>query len=199
VINAAHHEGRRTRQTVRRDKLLESAADYVLLNGLSTLNIRSLAAALGLSHRTLLYYFDSKEQLVFATLDVIRLRDSGKIREYLARAESTSLTSVFRAAWAYFIAPEREPYIRFLFEVLALGLSAPEYRVWVQKIFDSRVAMIASVLEAKGVPAARSHTVATLLIAAIRGLQLHLLTTGDRIMTDAAFEELLCGLESRLA
>jgi AcrR family transcriptional regulator len=199
VVDATHPEESNPRQAARRDELVEAAADYVLAHGLTTLSIRPLAAALGLSHRTLLYYFDSKERLILAALDVVRRRDQAKIREVLADADFSSVRSVFRAAWAYFCAPEREPYIRLLHEVFAVGLSVPAYRGWVQTMFDGRTAMIAAVLAAKGIPAARSHAGATLIIAAVRGLQLHLLTTGDRAMTDAAFEELLFALEARLA
>src|SRR3954451_19659362 len=96
-----------TRPTERRPELLEQAADYVLAHGLSGLSIRPLAAALGLSHRTLLYHFGSKDELVVAVLDVIRARDQGRIRETLRRADPSTAADLFRAAWAHFSSPER--------------------------------------------------------------------------------------------
>lgn len=199
VADALHPDGRRTRHAARKDELLVAAADYVLVNGLSGLSIRPLAAALGLSHRTLLYHFESKNKLILAVLDQIRDRDRGRIMEYLRGVDVGSATELFRAAWAYFSAPDRTAYIRFFHEVFALGLQGPPYRDWVQKTVASRTAMIGAALASIGVPAARVEPAATLIIAAVRGLQLHLLTTGDRALTDAAFEELLSGMEAQLS
>jgi len=196
--DAVPSDGRRTRHAARKCELLDAAADYVLAHGLSGLSIRPLAAALGLSHRTLLYHFESKEKLVLEVLDVIRNRDKGRIRDYLGRAQVSSATDLLRAAWAYFSAPERLPYIRFFHEVFALGMQGPPYQTWVETVVDGRNRMIATALAAIGIPEVRSRPVATLITAAVRGLQLHLLTTGDRAMTDAAFEELVSGLEAQL-
>jgi AcrR family transcriptional regulator len=198
VNDVVHSEDRAIRHADRKVELLEAAADYVLAHGLAGLAIRPLAAALGMSHRTLLYYFGTKEKLVLAVLEVIRDRDKRRIVEHLARARADSAIALFRAAWADFSAPERLPYIRFFHEVVALGLDDPSYQVWMQATFESRITMIAAVLAAIGLPPTRTRRAAVLITAAVRGLQLHLLTTGDRAATDAAFEELLSGLEARL-
>ena len=65
-------------------------------------------------------------------------------------------------------------------------------------MLDSRAAMIAAALATLDMPEARTRAAATMITAAVRGLQLHLLTTGDRELTDAAFEELLAALDARL-
>jgi AcrR family transcriptional regulator len=197
-VTDAEQDGRRTRHVDRREALLDAAADYVLAHGLGNLSIRPLSAALGLSHRTLLYHFESKEKLLLEVLDVIRARDKGTIRAYLGRATVGSAVDLFRAAWAYFSAPERMEYIRFFHEVFALGLQGPPYDAWVEKVADSRIEMIAAALAGMGVPPARAQPAALLITAAVRGLQLHLLSTGDRASTDAAFEELLSGLQAQL-
>ena len=191
-------DGRRTRHATRREELLEAAADYVLDAGLTSLSIRPMAAALGLSHRTLLYHFGSKDELIIEVLDLIRARDKARIRAYLAGADTSSTTELFRAAWGYFSAHDRIPYIRFFHEVLTLGLRGAPYDAWARQIVASRVGMISAALVAQGVPAKRAGPAATLIIAAVRGLQLHLLSTGDRSTTDAAFEELLSSLQTQL-
>jgi AcrR family transcriptional regulator len=201
VDGAVHHDGRRGGGTTaaRRDELLDAATDYVLAHGLSSLSIRPLASALGLSHRTLLYYFETKDKLVLSILERIRERDKLRIREYLGRAPLTSGTELLRAAWGFFSAPERTEYIRFFHDVFALGLHGPPYQAWIQTIVHGRNDLIAAALSSMGVPAERARAGAVLITAAVRGLQLHLLTTGDRAITDAAFEELLLALEARLS
>jgi AcrR family transcriptional regulator len=197
MVDALHRQSR-TGLTERNDDLIDRAADYVLSHGLANLSIRPLAAALGMSHRTLLYHVGSKDELVVAVLDVIRARDQGRIRDSLGRVDVSSVAGLFRAAWAHFTAPEREAYNRFFHEVLALGLRDGAYRAWVESAIDSRTGMLATALTAMGLPAERGRAGATMLIAAVRGLQLHLLTTGDRALTDAAFDELLAGLDALL-
>lgn len=197
-MNAVTPEARPGRDTARRDELLAAAADYVLAHGLAGLSVRPLAAALGLSHRTLLYHFASKDKLILDILDVVRARDGVRIADYLSRVDARTAAELFRSAWAYFSAPERAPYTRFFHEVFALGLHAEPYRTWVAGVLDSRAAMIAAALATLDMPEARTRAAATMITAAVRGLQLHLLTTGDRELTDAAFEELLAALEARL-
>ena len=189
----------RDRHGERRAELLVSAADYVLAHGLAGLSIRPLAAALGLSHRTLLYYFESKDKLVLSVLDVLRQRDESLIHDHLARARSGSATALFRDAWTHFSAPERLPYLRFFHELLALGLDEPIYRDWIEHAIERRIQSIAAALARLGLPAARTRPAAVLISAAVRGLHLHLLTTRDRAATEAAFEELLAGFHDRLA
>jgi AcrR family transcriptional regulator len=161
--------------------------------------MRPLSAALGLSHRTLLYHFETKDKLLLEVLDVIRARDKATIRAYLGSVSVRSATDLFRAAWAYFSAADRMDYIRFFHEVFALGLQGPPYDAWVEKVADARIQMIGAALASMGVPAARTAPAALLITCAVRGLQLHLLSTGDRAATDAAFDELLSGLEAQLS
>jgi len=175
----------------RRADLVNAAAEYVLAHGLAALSVRPLAAALGLSHRTLLYHFETKDKLVLEILDVIRARDAVHIRELLAAADLTSLRALLRTAWVHFSAPERVPYMRFFHEVLALGLQGAPYDAWARTIVVGRSEMIVAALVARGMTAPRARATATLVTAAVRGLQLHLLTLGEPALTDAAFEELL--------
>jgi len=57
-----------------RATLLEAAVDYVASNGLSDLSLRQMAAALGTSHRMLIYHFGSKEQLLVAVVNEMERR-----------------------------------------------------------------------------------------------------------------------------
>jgi len=61
------------------------------------------------------------------------------------------------------------------------------------------VQLVAGLLTARGVEPAAARALATLLYAAVRGLQRDLLATGDRDRADAGFAELIAALERRLA
>ena len=52
-----------------RERLLAKAVDHVAAHGVADLSLRALAAALGTSHRMLLYHFGSKEQLWKGCID----------------------------------------------------------------------------------------------------------------------------------
>jgi AcrR family transcriptional regulator len=56
-MGAVHHQQRRA-------ELLSRFIDYLLRSGMGDLSLRPAAAALGLTPRTLLYYFRSKEKLL---------------------------------------------------------------------------------------------------------------------------------------
>ncbi len=191
-------DGRKTRHAGRRGEILDAAADHVVEHGLADLSVRELAAGVGLSHRTLLYHFGNREQLLMEVLDVIRDRDRDRIAAHLGASNSADALDLLRASWRYFASPDREPYVRVFHQVLALGLAGPPYDAWVQKVVAARVGQIAFALRNLGVPVERSTALATLVVASVRGLQVHLLATGDRAATDAAFDELTTVLASAL-
>ncbi|MGY1609639.1 MULTISPECIES: TetR/AcrR family transcriptional regulator [unclassified Geodermatophilus] len=59
------------RETGQRETYLAGAVDHVLREGVATLSLRPLAAALGTSDRMLLYYFGTRENLLSAVLDEV--------------------------------------------------------------------------------------------------------------------------------
>ena len=139
-MNQVEHkpDGRRARHAGKKEALLSAAADYVVEHGLTNLSVRPLAAAVGLTHRTLLYYFGSRDALILAVLDEVRARDGRYIRELIMAAMTAGSGSgpghLLRVAWSAFNAPERMPYVRLFQEVFALGLSGPPDDAWVQSI-----------------------------------------------------------------
>jgi AcrR family transcriptional regulator len=74
-MNEISQDGRRTRHEPRKQDLLAAAVEYVFEHGFSELSIRPLAAALGISHRTLLYHFHSNTNLP-SPVKYARLRKS---------------------------------------------------------------------------------------------------------------------------
>jgi AcrR family transcriptional regulator len=54
---------------------------YAAEHGLFRMPVRPVADALGISHRTLLYYFGSKEQLIADVLLRLRRRERARFEE----------------------------------------------------------------------------------------------------------------------
>ena len=54
-----------------RARLLAAAIEYLQARGISELSLRELAAAIGTSHRMLIYHFGSKEGLLVAVVQAV--------------------------------------------------------------------------------------------------------------------------------
>ncbi|MGI5454597.1 TetR/AcrR family transcriptional regulator [Streptomyces sp. CA-249302] len=169
-----------------RDRLLRLTADYVLENGVAEMTLRKLGSAIGTNNRMLLYYFGSKEELITAAL----AEASGRF-PILGKAfaimddQPRPLRERITAAWDAVAAAENLPFHRTFFEVL--GLAAHQ-----RGRFDSFLGSVgrdwreqlAASLSGGGVPKAAADDLARELVALWRGLQLDLITSGDRAGTD---------------
>jgi AcrR family transcriptional regulator len=174
----------------RRAKLLDDVVEYLLHNGLAGLSLRPLAAGINSSPRMLLYFFGSKEKLISEAMAQIRLRQ----RAGLARAIAGSGGSEERLmrAWRAWSSPRTERFWRFWFGVCGSALQTPgRYAEFLDRFIEEWLAPFEQALRAAGVPRARARLLATVSLAAMRGLQLDLLATGARSRIDAAFRELL--------
>jgi AcrR family transcriptional regulator len=54
-----------------RERLLAAAVDHAMRDGIADLSLRELAAAIGTSHRMLLYHFGSREGLLIAVVQAV--------------------------------------------------------------------------------------------------------------------------------
>src|SRR5580704_3112699 len=115
----------RTVDLAHRADLLDRVSAYVIANGVAELSLRPLGLAVGLSPRTLLYHFGSKEAIVAAVLRHIR---EGQIAvfEQLRRGDISTPGAVCRAAWAYMGAPNVAPMLKLFFETYSLALRDPQ-------------------------------------------------------------------------
>jgi AcrR family transcriptional regulator len=174
----------------RRAKLLDEIVDYILSNGLAGLSLRPLAAGVNTSPRMLLYFFGSKEQLISDALAQIRLRQqadfgralagSGRRRERLLRA------------WSAWSSPKMAKFWRFCFGVYGLAFQNPkQFAVFLEQFIGDWLPPFEQALGAAGFSPERARSLARLSLAAMRGLQLDLLATGERARIDAAFREML--------
>src|ERR1700761_1985238 len=128
---------------VRRAELLDRIADYVAENGLADLSLRPLASAVGSSPRVLLYYFNSKEELIAEML--ARLRERQKALFDTVPREASSYAVTVRGAWKYMSAPAHARVFRLFFEVYGLALQAPErYAEFLRGAVDDWIGYLAA-------------------------------------------------------
>src|SRR5947209_20299162 len=83
-----------------RQRLLEAAIAYVAANGISDVSLRTLATALGTSHRMLIFHFGSKEQLWVEIVQTVEQRQRELLGEILPDPEAP-IAEAMRAWWKH--------------------------------------------------------------------------------------------------
>jgi AcrR family transcriptional regulator len=171
-----------------RQQLLDRAIAYVAQSGFSDLSLRSLAAALGTSHRMLIHHFGSKEGLWVEIVRAVEQRQRATLAEILPDAQQP-LADAMRAWWKHISDPSLWPNERLFFEVYGQALARrPHTTELLDSIVDSWLEPIAALIVARGFPPSVARAHARLGIAVTRGLLLDLLATGDVAAVDAAMD-----------
>ena len=172
-----------------KDHLLRAAIEYVAEHGVGDLSLRRLAAAIGTSHRMLIYHFGSKEGLFIAVIRAVEEQQ----RQTLAAFELDSALSpaeVMRRMWKLLADPALWPNERLFFETYGQALmDRPHTAEFLDGIVETWLGPIAEIRVAHGTPRSAARAQARLDLAVTRGLLLDLLATGDRKGVDAAFEQ----------
>ena len=175
----------------RRARLVEAAVDHVTAHGIADLSLRRLGSAIGVSHRMLIHYFGTKEQL-FA--EIVRTSERRQ-RELVSRLHAEGdlpPAGVARLLWKQLTDPRLAGQERLFFEVCGYALRD---RPGAGRILDGLVAdwldPLVAAETAAGTDPATARSRARLGLATVRGLLLDLLATGDRAGVDAAMEEFL--------
>ena len=104
-----------------RQKLLRATMDYVATNGVGDLTLRQLAAAIGTSHRMLVYHFGSKEGLLTQVVQEVEQEQREAIARLLSKSNLTP-NEIIRRAWRRFADPSLWPSERLFFEIYAKAL-----------------------------------------------------------------------------
>jgi AcrR family transcriptional regulator len=168
--------------------LLDGAIDYVADHGLADVSLRTLAAALGTSHRMLIHHFGSKEQLWVEIVRTVEGRQRALLGDILPDP-TQPVDEAMRAWWKHISDPVLWPNERLFFEIYGQALQGRRHTVeLLAGIVDDWIDPVTEINVELGVPrpAARAH--ARLGVAVTRGLLLDLLATGDVQAVDAAME-----------
>jgi AcrR family transcriptional regulator len=169
-----------------RERLLAAAVDYAAEHGLADLSLRTLAAALGTSHRMLIFHFGSKQGLLVEVVRAVEGQQRALLAELRADPRLDPLAQM-QALWQHLTSPALAPYERLFFEVYAQGLLGKEpARRLLEDAVDAWLPPVVDLLTAQGVPPKEARAEARLALAVTRGLLLDLLATGDADAVRAA-------------
>jgi AcrR family transcriptional regulator len=172
-----------------RDRLLAAAVGHATQHGIADLSLRELAAAIGTSHRMLLYHFGSREGLLAAVASAV---DAAQ-REALPVTVQDALRQ-----WESITDPRSSPMERLFFELYVHALlGRPGTEGFLEASVEPWFAPIAAALVKAGVDEAAAAAEARLSLAVARGLILDLLATGDRDGVTQAYERYLDHLNLR--
>jgi AcrR family transcriptional regulator len=166
-----------------RDRLLAAAVQEAMRGGIADLSLRELAAAIGTSHRMLLYHFGSREGLLVAVARAVEEAERARFLSWGMTPEDA------RRIWQRLSDPALWPAERLFFELYVQALLG---RLGDEQFLDSAVqgwiAPVAAAMVEAGASEASAHIDARLGMAVVRGLLLDLLATGDRDAVTEAFE-----------
>jgi AcrR family transcriptional regulator len=180
----------------RREQLLLATASYLEQKGLIGLSLRPLGAALGVSPRTLLYHFGSKERLLAEALNASAALKAA-VDEFTAA--DLPLFDRIRRLWKRTTESASRSYLRLFFEVYAAALREPEkYAAFRSTVVGRWLDLVTPMLEAEGLAPVKARATATELLALHHGCTLDLLVTGDRERVNAAYLARVVELEGRV-
>jgi AcrR family transcriptional regulator len=171
-----------------RERLLAAAMEHVAAHGVGNLSLRGLAAALGTSHRMLIYHFGSREGLLVEVIRAVEAQQRAALAELLLDGDAPPAETM-RRMWRRVADPALWPNERLFFEVYAQALQgSPHALPLLDGIVDLWVEPLTRIAVANGMDEARARAEARLGVAVTRGLLLDLLATRDRAAVDAAME-----------
>jgi AcrR family transcriptional regulator len=169
-----------------RDRLLAAAVRHALDAGIADLSLRQIAAAIGTSHRMLIYHFGSREGLLVAVTQAVEAQQRATLLESGIAPEDA------RRSWERLSDPALWPQERLFFELYAYALlGRPGTEGFLDGIVESWVAPVADALVKAGADERTARADARLGVAVVRGLLLDLLATGDRAGVNEAYERFL--------
>ncbi len=177
----------------RKVDLLSEIVDYILENGLSDLSLRPLAKELGTSTYTLTYQFGSKEAMVTDAVEHIDERQAERLASKDAAGDSPE--EVLQNLWELSIDEQGRRWSQVMLEVATVTSRQPIlFDTFEAKALNGRISHLAKAI-ADG-PKANDADIskATSAIAAVNGLVLDVLLTGDMARTETALRSLISGL-----
>ncbi|CCQ14064.1 putative TetR family transcriptional regulator [Rhodococcus sp. AW25M09] len=168
----------------KRVELLGRVVEYIGTHGLDDLTLRPLAAELGTSSRMLIYYFDSRENLIVQALISQRPAFGEMFGDV---ADSEHLERRLVELWNSMTGGSDTTSSRILMQVIGIasiksGVLADFARDNVRALTDA----LADAMSRCGMDSATASVHATALGAGFRGLLLDRFTTADSERTDDA-------------
>ncbi|WP_314133289.1 TetR/AcrR family transcriptional regulator [Actinomyces oris] len=186
-------------------RLLDLAADSLLNRGLHGLSLRPLASNLGVSPRTLLYHFGSKEKLIVEAIRHLRRRQPA-IRKLLedpptaSTTASESISEMLGRLWDEARQPQSRPFLALYFELAALSVRDPAtYRPLIRALDDDWIQAMRGQLTSLDVQPQRMEAAISTALAGYRGALLQALTTDDWKAADEAINCIIEALRQQIS
>lgn len=168
-----------------------AAVDHVAVHGIADLSLRRLGAAIGVSHRMLIHYFGSKEQLL---IEIVRTSERRQ-RDLLSRLSlepGLPPSDAARLLWRHLTDPGLAGQERLFLEICGQALRGrPEAVSVLEGLVTAWLEPLVTAEMAAGADPATARNRARLGLGTVRGLLLDVLATGDRAGIDAAMEKFL--------
>jgi len=160
--------------------------------GIADISLRELAAAIGTSHRMLLYHFGSREGLLTEVSRAVEEAQRAAVSEWGITAANA------RRLWQHFSDPRLWPAERLFFELYAHALlGRPGTEGFLDSATEPWIAVLTSAISREaGLDSKTARAEARLAVAVTRGLLLDLLATEDRAGVTEAFERYVWHTES---
>jgi AcrR family transcriptional regulator len=183
--------GRKPAGSEPRARLLAAAIEYLQARGIGELSLRELAAAIGTSHRMLIYHFGSKEGLLVAVVQEVE-EQQRRFLASLAVDPSVGRREAITVMWRHFADTRLWPAERLFFEIYGQALQGrPGTAGFLDGIVGDWLEMLTQYSVQLGSSPENARAEARLGIAVMRGLLLDLLATGDRAGIDEAVERFI--------
>lgn len=152
-----------------KDEILAGALAVAFDDGLSQVTYGRVAKHLGISDRTVVYYFPSKDDLVSEVLMAVGIQLQETLAPAFAAAAADHI-ELLRAAWPILARPDADPIFALFFEANGLATAGREpYKTLVPQLVDLWIAWAAEFL--RGTPKQRQIEAET-AIAVLDGLLL---------------------------
>ncbi|QRP48685.1 TetR/AcrR family transcriptional regulator [Amycolatopsis sp. FDAARGOS 1241] len=171
-----------------RENLLGAAVDHIARLGAAQ-SLRAVAAAIGTSHRMLIYHFGSKEGLLTEVAREVERRQRSVLDHIDPDLPPTQAARVF---WRHLTDESLRHNEKLFFQLYGQALGdTPGTAEFLDGVIADWLVPLEALLARFGVPEQDRPAQARLGLAVARGLLLDLVTTGDRKAVDAAMERFL--------
>jgi AcrR family transcriptional regulator len=159
------------------EDLRSAIIQYLLDHGITNLSLRPLAKAVRSSPRALLYHFGSKEKLVISALGEIRQR---QLLLFL-QIQSDTFIDACLEVWNALSSPSLEKQVRLFFELYGIAVRQPAlYKEFLTSVVGDWLEFTVQQLRKEGVQPQKALSLATIVLAGLRGFLLDLCATQDR-------------------
>ena len=186
-----------------KEKLLAAVIDRLTEHGLGDESLRGLAAAIGTSHRMLIYHFGSKEGLLIEVVRTMEARQRAllaALEAEVAAGPELGPVDLLRRFWERSADPSLWPAERLFFELYGQALQGREGTTpFLDGIVESWLGPLEALIVRLGGRPEEARAEARFGVAVVRGLLLDLLATGDREGVDEAMERHIAGYQAMVA